>query len=196
MIANPLFQRYVAPCYEYLAHNRSLPTLCYCGVIIALLMIVFVTVTGALEHQQAVGESARVLARLEQRAASLGVQHTNVPGAQDPPGSPFLDGRTVTLASAALLQRVIQVITESGGRVVSSEVAPQTSQAADHFVRVTATCEVDQTKLQDVLYDIEAGMPFLFVDELTAEGQAAGSGSSRMHIVIQVSGLWPGAEAR
>jgi general secretion pathway protein M len=88
------------------------------------------------------------------------------------------------------------VITESGGRVVSSEVAPQTSQAADHFVRVTATCEVDQTKLQDVLYDIEAGMPFLFVDELTAEGQAAGSGSSRMHIVIQVSGLWPGAEAR
>jgi general secretion pathway protein M len=196
MIANPLFQRYLAPCYEYVAHNRSVPALCFGGLIISLLMVVFVTVTGALEHQHAVNESAKVLARLERRAASLGVQRANVPGTQDPSGSAFLDGRTVTLASAELLQRVVQIITQSGGRVVSSEVARQNSQASDHFVRVTATCEVDQNKLQDVLYDIEAGMPFLFVDELTAEGQVAGSGSSRMHIVIQVSGLWPGAETK
>jgi general secretion pathway protein M len=196
MIAHPLFQRYVAPYYEYVAHNRIVPTLCYGGIIIALLMIVFIAVTDILEHQHAVGESAKVLDRLERRAASLGVQRTNLPGTEDPPGSPFLDGRTVTLASAALLQRVIQVITQSDGRVVSSEVAPQNSQAADHSVRITVTCEVDQNKLQDVLYDIEAGMPFLFVDRLTAEGPVAGSGTGRMHIVIQVSGLWPGAEAR
>jgi general secretion pathway protein M len=196
MIANPLFQRYIAPCYQYVAHNRSVPVLCYGGIIIVSLVIIFVAVTDILEHQQAVSKSGKVLARLEQRAASLGAQRTNVPGTEDPPGSPFLDGRTVTLASAALLQRVIQVITQSGGRVVSSEVAPQNSQAADHFVRITATCEVDQSRLQDVLYDIEAGMPFLFVEQLTAEGQMAGSGTSRMHMVIQVSGLWPGAEAR
>jgi len=196
MIANPLFQRYMAPCYQYVAHNRSVPVLCYGGIIIALLVIILVAVTDVLEHQHAVSESAKVLTRLERRAASLGVQRTNVSGTEDPPGSPFLDGPTVTLASAALLQRVIQVITQSDGRVVSSEVAPQNSQAADHFVRISVTCEVDQNRLQDVLYDIEAGMPFLFVDQLTAEGPVAGSGTSRMHIVIQVSGLWPGAEAR
>jgi general secretion pathway protein M len=50
--------------------------------------------------------------------------------------------------------------------------------------------------LQRLLYDLEAGMPFLFVDELTAEmSQAvvANDGVGRMHVQLALSGEWQGA---
>jgi general secretion pathway protein M len=48
--------------------------------------------------------------------------------------------------------------------------------------------------MQRLLYDLEAGMPFLFVDELTAEmPQSVGArndGLGRMHVQLAVSGEW------
>ena len=59
-------------------------------------------------------------------------------------------GQTVTIASAALLQRVTDAISRAGGNVVSSEVAPQDSHSADGFVRIIATCEIEQKALQRI----------------------------------------------
>jgi general secretion pathway protein M len=59
-----------------------------------------------------------------------------------------------------------------------------------------ASCEIDQTELQKLLYDLEAGMPFLFVDQLVVQAPlaSAGAGGGRLRILLAVSAQWPGAK--
>ena len=80
----------------------------------------------------------------------------------------------MTVAGATLLQRVAGAITKVGGNIVSSQVDLQGPQAKDGFITVTANCEVDQPALQQLLYNIESGMPFLFVDQLVVQAPAIG----------------------
>ena len=59
-----------------------------------------------------------------------------------------------------------------------------------------ANCEIGQPALQKLLYDIEAGMPFLFVDQLVVQAPAGTStgGDGRLRVMIAVSGQWQGAK--
>ena len=43
------------------------------------------------------------------------------------------------------------------------------TQAKDGFVGLVVSCEMEQPALQKLLYDLEAGMPFLFVDQLDVQ---------------------------
>jgi general secretion pathway protein M len=55
---------------------------------------------------------------------------------------------------------------------------------------------MDQPALQKLLYDLEAGMPFLFVDQLDVQVPqttvANENGSGRIRVVLGVSGQWQG----
>jgi general secretion pathway protein M len=55
---------------------------------------------------------------------------------------------------------------------------------------------MEQPNLQKLLYDLEAGMPFLFIDQLVVQGPQASTigGGARMRILIAVSGQWKGAK--
>ncbi|WP_239504819.1 type II secretion system protein GspM, partial [Enterobacter hormaechei] len=68
-----------------------------------------------------------------------------------------------------MLQRVTGAVNRVGGNVLSSQVEFQGAQSKAGFVGVTVTCDVQQPALQQLLYDIEAGMPYLFVDQFTAQ---------------------------
>ena len=111
-------------------------------------------------------------------------------------GSPLLDGATVTVGGANLLQRVAGSITRLGGNILYTQVDLEGPQAKDGFVSVTVNCELEQPALQQVLYDLEAGMPFLFVDQLVAQGPAAAATTpqGKLRLVISVSGQWQGAK--
>ena len=113
-----------------------------------------------------------------------------------PTGSPLLEGPTVTVAGASLLQRVAAAVTKVGGNILSSQVELQSAHAKTGFIGVIASCEVDQPSLQKLLYDLEAGMPFLFVDQLVVQAPVASSTSQegRMRILLAVSGQWQGAK--
>ena len=111
-----------------------------------------------------------------------------------PTGSPFLEGPTVTVAGAALMQRVSIAVTQLDGRITSSQVELLSTQFGDGFVGVTASLEIAQPDLQKLLYDLEAGMPFLFIDQLVAQGPAASGDSegARMRVLLTVYGQWQG----
>ncbi len=154
-------------------------------------MIVLIALTDVVQRHHAVNESAELLTRYEHRSPSSSAESSRVTG-DEPEGSPFLDGQTVTVASAALLQRVTGAISRAGGNVVSSEVEPQDIHATDGLVRITATCELEQKAVQQLLYDIEAGMPFLFVNQFLAQAPQPPSEAGRIRVVLEVSGSWPG----
>jgi general secretion pathway protein M len=85
------------------------------------------------------------------------------------PTTPFLEGPTVTVAGAALLQRVAAAVGNVGGTIQSSQVDVLGTQARDGLVGLVVSCEMEQPALQKLLYDLEVGVPFLFVDQFDAQ---------------------------
>lgn len=177
------------PTARFLRRFPKLAVLLY-GTLVAVgfLTAIFAAVA-IMEAYQALDASSEMLARLQGRA-SADSPGTNSP-AVAPKASAFLPGSTITVASAGLLQRVATVITAAGGTISSSEVEPQNAQGKDGHVKVTVSCELDQSKVQQLLYDIEAGTPFLFIEQLVAQGPLPEN--PRMRLVIEVSGVWAGA---
>ena len=111
-----------------------------------------------------------------------------------PSGSAFLEGATVTVAGAALLQRVAAAVTKQGGNVLSSQLDVQGTPSKAGFVSMVASCELDQPALQPLIYDLEAGMPFLFIDQLSVQAPTSASGEGKLRILLAVSGQWQGAK--
>jgi general secretion pathway protein M len=136
-----------------------------------------------------------MLERLEGRKSASG---GGTALAEAPSGSPFLEGQTVTVAGAALQQRVSGAVGKLGGNVLSSQVDLKGTLSKEGFVSLVASCEVDQPVLQQLLYDLEAGMPFLFVDQLVVQAPEAGTGQEgiggRIRVLLGISGQWQGAK--
>ena len=162
----------------------------YAGLVFALLALVVSSITDILGQRAAVASSAALLDQLEGRStAAFGGRSADV---LMPSGSAFLEGATVTVAGAALLQRVAGAVTKLGGNVLSSQLDLQGTQSKAGFVSMVASCEIDQPALQPLIYDLEAGMPFLFVEQLAVQAPTSSSGEGKLRILLAVSGQWQG----
>jgi general secretion pathway protein M len=161
----------------------------YAALVIVLVVVTISSVADILSQRASVAATAAMLAQLEGRKvpAAGGRSEAGVPT-----GSPFLEGATVTVAGAALLQRVAAAVTKAGGNVLSSQLDVQGPNAKAGFVSMVANCEMDQSALQSMLYDLEAGMPFLFIDQLDV--QVASSGEGKLRFLLGVSGQWQGVK--
>lgn len=167
----------------------------YVGVVMVFGITAWTTVADILERREAVAATAAVLSQLEGRSPAT----PRGRGKDADPistGSPLLEGSTVTVGGANLLQRVAASITRLGGNILYTQVDLQGPQSKDGFVNVTVNCEVEQPMLQQLLYDLEAGMPFLFVDQLVAQGPAVPGTTpeGKLRVLISVSGQWQGSK--
>lgn len=170
----------------------------YVALVLLFAVMTLTSLTDVLDRRAAVADAADTLAQLEGRLPKRGGG-----GASGMTGSPVLEGPTVTVAGAALLQRVAEAIVKVGGNILSSQVDLQGPQIKDGFISVTANCDVEQPALQQLLYNLELGMPFLFVDQLVVQMPTAAASSSggakaaetaKMHVLISVSGQWQAAK--
>lgn len=166
----------------------------YFGLVMVFAITAWATVAEILDRRDAVAATAAVLSQLEGRnPAAKGGQGKD----GDPTtGSPLLEGATVTIGGANLLQRVAGSVARFGGNILYTQVDLQGTQSKDGFVSVTVSCEVEQPALQQLLYDLEAGMPFLFVDQLVAQGPAVPGTTpeGKLRVLISVSGQWQGSK--
>src|SRR5262245_8451473 len=175
-----------------LGRAGKLATCIYLMVVALLCLTSAVLLWDTMQRYQASNAALETLARFKNLGRPSNLE-TNTEGW--PAGSPFLEGTTVTLASAALLERITTAITQAGGSVGSSETEPQAQRPKDDYVKATATCEITQVgALQQLLHDLEAGMPFLFVDQLVVEAAPPSDKGERMRVRLAVSGLWRGAK--
>jgi general secretion pathway protein M len=183
------------------ASSPQVAALVYAGLMIVLVAIIATSWTGVLSRNAAVSGLSDILSRLE-GANPAGARSRDGDAAVS--GSYFLEGPTVTVAGAAMLQRVIGIVTKHGGNVLSSQVDLKATQSKDGFVTVIANCTMDQPALQPIIYEIEAGMPFLFVEQLDAQlsigSNATGAGSAapdttgaKLRVLLSVAGQWHGA---
>ena len=177
-----------------LTHSPLIAVVLYLAVVGGLLVTAGLAIANIFDHQRALAQTSDLLDQLQGRKARAGASQVSA----EHPGTPFLEGPTVTVAGANLLQRVAAAVGNVGGSVQSSQVDVSGAQVKDGFVGLVVSCELEQPALQKVLYDLEAGMPFLFVDQLdvqvpqtTALSDAA---NGKIRVVLGVSGQWQGGK--
>ena len=176
-----------------LAQSPLIAVVLYLAVLGGLVVTTAISVSSMFDHQRALAQTSDLLDQLRGRKprspAELSVEH---------PGAPFLEGPTVTVAGAALLQRVATAVGNVGGTIQSSQVDVLGTQAKDGFVGLVVSCEMEQPALQKVLYDLEVGMPFLFVDQLDVQvpqtTAISDTNNGRIRVVLGVSGQWQGSK--
>jgi general secretion pathway protein M len=183
------------PLDRLLARYPALAVAGYVAIVATLALVTVGALADLYDRSVALAATTDMLDQLEGRKASPGGAATS---AAAPAGSPFLEGQTVTVAGAALQQRVTGAVGKLGGNVLSTQVDLQGTLAKQGFVSLIASCEVDQPALQQLLYDLEVGMPFLFVDQLVIQAPETGTGqegaTGRMRVLLGVSGQWQGAK--
>lgn len=160
----------------------------YVAFVVLFLAITIMSISSIAERRANIAAEEHMLAQLADH--SFVRKGDGSPLGAAPSGSPFLQGRTVNIAGAALLQRVAGAITDAGGNVLSSQVDLQKADAKDGWVGLVVSCEVEQSSLQKLLYNIEAGMPFLFIDQLVVDAPETGADGGRMKVLLSVSGQW------
>jgi general secretion pathway protein M len=179
---------------SFLARFPAGAAILYVGLVMVFAITAWTTVAEILARRDAVAATANVLSQLESRNPAAPGGHAR-DGDPAVAGSPLLEGATVTIGGANLLQRVADSVARFNGNILYTQVDLQGTQSKDGFVTVTVSCEVDQPVLQQVLYDLEAGMPFLFVDQLVVQGPAVPglTPEGKLRVLISVSGQWQGS---
>jgi general secretion pathway protein M len=145
-------------------------------VVLVLLLLVSASALGMSfqARSDAVRENSErgeMLSRLEARLRA----NANRPTAAAPPAA-FLDASTASLASAQLQSYLAQLagdqhasLVSSGGEVAKRDDAPDT-------IRLQATLDMNLQSLRAVLYQLESGTPYVFVDALAVQPISATAG--------------------
>jgi general secretion pathway protein M len=179
---------------KLLTSSPLLASIAYVGLVVVLLFTVVTSISDVIDQRGEVAASANMLEQLEGHHAAAKL---NGPGeAGMPAGSAYLEGATVTIAGATLLQRVASAVAKFGGNVLSTQLDVQSPSSKPGFLSMIASCEIEQNQLQQLLYDLEAGMPFLFIDQLVVQTPISASGSQpgKLRVLLGVSGQWRGAK--
>jgi general secretion pathway protein M len=158
----------------------------YFGVVALLATISWTAVGELYGRYVALAEATELLQRIG------GLNDTRDADTAPSNESAFLEGESVTVAAAALQQRVTRAVTKVGGTVSSSQLELQGTRADPGFLTLTISCELDEPALQPLLYDLEAGNPFLFVDQLVVQTSKPGAAREgvNLRVVLAVSGQW------
>ncbi|CAL75200.1 putative General secretion pathway protein M [Bradyrhizobium sp. ORS 278] len=164
----------------------------YAGLLLVLIIAAVLPIETILDQRAEVEGLTDTLRLLE----AHGMATTGQAGSEAPArGSAFLEGPTVTVAGAALLQRLGEVVSRHGGSTSSSQLDVQGPRAKEGQISVTANFDAEQAALQPILYDLEAGMPCLFIDALVVEGSAVSAASAgKLRVTITLSGQWQGPQ--
>ena len=172
------------------SRRQWLALLIYVAGVIALTAIAVAMTSSLLDAYAALEKNRAMLARLD-RQTQRAAQRQDATGVAVK-GPPFLAGKTITIAGAALQERVESAVKRAGGNVLSSQIDLQRPNSGAGFVGLTESLEINQPALQPLLYDLEAGMPYLFVENLAIQApQAFGEAEGTpMGVLLGVSGQW------
>jgi len=84
----------------------------------------------------------------------------------------YYDAPTLQLAGAEMQQELQGLVSESGARLVSTQMLPTNPQEQPPTVRIRTQIQGSTDALFSVLYRIEEARPFLFVDQLSVRASA------------------------
>lgn len=108
------------------------------------------------EHITRFRQSAADLDRLERELAELNQSRDA--------GNYTLQGKSATLAAAALQDRVKMIAANHNAELLSTRVLPFQQQGNFERVAINVSLRVSLAVLQRILYDLENGVPFIIIE--------------------------------
>jgi len=117
-------------------------------------------------------ERREMVARLEAR---LRTDRPNRLVATAPPTA-FLDAPTQGLAGAQLQAHLAQTAGAQQAGLISSGLEAAKREDTPDTIRLQATMEIGLSALQAILYQLESGTPYVFVEALTVQPAGAATG--------------------
>jgi hypothetical protein len=116
----------------------------------------------------------------------------------------FLEGANYALAANSLQQHIVQMVEQSGGKIVSvSTETPAATEQTSRRVIVQVRSELDNDALQNVLYGLESGRPLALVDSINVHRMATENDSEkndakrspRLTVELRVVGFYRGTKS-
>jgi general secretion pathway protein M len=149
------------------------------GALGALLLICAIATTASFQMRsdavQSLAERGELLSRLEARAKASNDARARS-GAVAP--AAFLDAPTQGLAGAQLQARLEQMAAVHHAVLISSSIEPAKREDPPDSIRLQVTLDVNLQALQTLLYQLESGTPYVFVESLAV--QVSGATSQRV----------------
>ena len=148
------------------------------------------------EAAQELNDNRDTLARFEARRAA-GADGNRLGPALAPPAA-FVGASTQGLAGAQLQAYFATVVGDQHATLISSGAEPTGREDAPDVIRVQATLDISIRALQAMLYQLEAGTPYVFVDALTvaattSAGPRVNQGASQdpiLRVTLRLRALW------
>jgi hypothetical protein len=113
------------------------------------------------------------------------------------PAAAFLAAPTQGQASALLQAHLTKLVGAQHASVTTSAAQPTTRDDTPDVVRLRATFDIGLAALQALLYELETGAPYVFVDGLSVSPQRGGqSGAEQplLRVTLDLRALWRRAQ--
>jgi general secretion pathway protein M len=169
-----------------LDREQAISVAVFALLLLALLSVMGMSLQARSDAVRESSERREMLSRLEARLRAIASRPTAAPPAA------FLDASTPALASAQLQSYLGQLagdgnLVSSGGEAAKRDDAPDT-------VRVQATLDMNLQSLRAVLYQLESGTPYVFVDALAVQPINATAGRAvedpLLRTTLSLRALW------
>lgn len=157
-------------------------------LLLASLSVMGISLQARADAAQEYAERREMLSRLEARLKTAGSRPTAAPPAA------FLDASTPGLASAQLQSYVGQLAGRHNASLISSGGETAKRDDAPDTVRVQAAFEMNLPSLRALLYELESGTPYVFVDALTVQLANARAGQAaedpQLRATLSLRAIW------
>jgi general secretion pathway protein M len=178
-------------------------TMRHAGLAVAAYLLLLAATVGwgatgwfAIDELRAeIGAKEHVLAELARRAATQAPARAVTLGSQTHDAA-AIPAPTETVAASALQKQILERLETAGGTVHSVQAEPVKDAAPDAPRRVVAqlTFDCSISGLQRLLFELETGVPFIFVDSLAAQPATASVPGvrvgDRLRVALSVSSYW------
>jgi general secretion pathway protein M len=176
---------------------KTAPILAFVAYTVLIVMGLYNIGTMLLE----ISDRSEQLRSAEDHLAKIQTPTTMRPGEDSisvapPAGDIFMRADKLTVAAADLQRRVTSAIRAGGGNVLSAQIERQEAVGSNAGVDFIVECDIDQSDLQQLLYDLETTTPFLFIESLKLRTRGdASEQSSDVHLraSLRLTAFWRGS---
>jgi general secretion pathway protein M len=162
----------------------------------AVLLVVLILLAAAClqmrsEAAQELGEREEMLTHLEDRAKS--VSDARARKGAVAPVSAYIDAPTQGLAGSALQAYLLQRADADHALLISAGIQPAKREDPPDSIRLQANLDMNLQSLQTLLYQLESGTPYVFVESLVVQLVGAKSEHAedpQLHISLGLRALW------
>jgi general secretion pathway protein M len=165
------------------------------GALAGLLIVLFIVMVTCLEMRADAAQELEArnedLSRLQARAEAM-KDARNRSGAVAP-SSAFLDAPTQGLAGSALQAHLLQLAAADQALLISTGIEAAKREDPPNSIRLQATLDMTLPTLQRLLYQLESGTPYVYVESLGAQvagGKAQNADDPLLHVAFGLRALW------